>query len=112
MSLAAYRRTLTEAAMREAVADLVALHGGELFYVNDSRRVPEMEDWPDLQLILPHRRTVAHVELKSIRRNLTLGQQRVLTLLRECDRSETFLVRPEPRDETETSYDALLEWLR
>lgn len=111
MSIAAYRRTTNEAAMRDAIAELVSLRGGRMFYLRDSRSAPEMEDWPDLHLILPHKRTVAHVELKSQRRIVTPGQAVVLALLQECDRAESFVVRTEPRDETETSYDAFLEWL-
>lgn len=111
MSIAAYRRTLTEEQMRDAIAEAVAWLGGIAFYVHDSRRTPSMADWPDLELILPHRRAVASVELKSQKRIVTPGQARVLELLRDCDRHETFAVRPDPREPTETSYDAFLEWL-
>lgn len=97
--------------MRDAIEKLVTLHAGHLFFVNDSRRAPEMEDWLDLELIIPHLGTVAHVELKSQRRNVTAGQRRILTLLQECPRSEAFIVRPVPRDETETSYDDFIRWL-
>lgn len=110
MSIAAYRRTLTEEAMREAILEAVAWLGGVAFYVHDSRRAPSMEHWPDLELILPHRRTVAHVELKSQSRIVTPGQATVLALLRECENHETFIVRPEPRL-GECSYDDFLAWL-
>ena len=111
MSVARYRTLMTEEGMRGTIAEAVEFHGGHLFYVPRTDAVPSMTDWPDLELILPHKRTVAHVELKSQRRPITPGQARVLAMLRECDRSEAFLVRPVPRDETETSYDAFLAWL-
>ena len=105
-----YRERTTEAQMRDAIGTLVTLHGGAMFFVNDSRRTPEMEHWLDLELILPHLQTVAHVELKSQRRNLTDGQRHILALLRECHRSESFVVRPVPRED-EIAFDDFCNWL-
>jgi hypothetical protein len=108
-SVGRYLNTMTEAQMRTAIIDAVSPLGGRVFWVRDSRATP-LADWPDLELILPHRRTVAHVELKSQSRIVTPGQATVLALLRECENHETFIVRPEPRL-GECSYDDFLAWL-
>lgn len=95
--------------MRNAIARVVAVHGGRLFWVNRSDSSPAMADCPDLIIILPPR--VILVELKSWRRRITDGQRAVLELLAECPRAESFLVRSEPRDETETGYTEFVEWI-
>lgn len=96
--------------MRDAIADLVALKHGRLFYIRDSRATPEMVDFPDLMIVLPPR--VIFCELKSARRATTAGQAEVLAMLERCSDVDTFLVRSVPRDETEFSYDAVLDLLQ
>lgn len=96
--------------MRQAIIDLVSLKNGRVFWLPDSRGTP-LEDWPDLELILPDAGIVAHVELKSQRRMVTPGQAEVMDILASCQRFESFIVRPEPKL-GETSYDALIDWLR
>lgn len=109
MSIAAYRRTLTEKAMRIAVTESVDRLGGRVWFVHDSRYAPATADLPDLIVALPGR--VAFVELKSQRRRITDGQRAALDLLSQAIRADVFVVRPDPRDPTETSYDAFLNWL-
>lgn len=110
-AIARYRRSTSEAAMRQAIVDAVALRGGRVFFIHDSRAVPGMESWPDLELILPDAGIVAHVELKSQRRPITPGQAEVMAMLAGCQRFESFTVRPDPKV-GETGYDALIDWLR
>jgi hypothetical protein len=105
-----YRRTVSEAAMREAIIELVTLQGGRVFYIADTRQAPELVDLPDLIVLLPHRRAVAFVELKSQRRATTPGQEAVLELLAECQVCESFIVRPEPKP-GEVAYAAFMDWL-
>ena len=107
---ARYRRSMSETQMREAIADAVAHLGGRCWYVHDSRYAPATADLPDLIIALP-RGVVAFVELKSQRRRITDGQHAAIALLRECRRSESFVVRPVPRDETECSFDDFLNWI-
>lgn len=90
-----YRRVVTEAAMRSAIAELVALKGGRLFFVRDSRQAPEMTDFPDLVILLPPR--VLFVELKSHRRATTAGQAEVIAMLEGCGDVDAIVVRPVPR---------------
>jgi hypothetical protein len=109
-TISRYRRSTLEAQMRGAIIDAVALRGGRVFWLADSRGTT-LEDWPDLELILPDAGIVAHVELKSQRRIVTAGQAEVMDMLASCQRFESFIVRPEPKL-GETSYDALIDWLR
>lgn len=111
MTITIYRKSMKEVEMRAAIDDLVRLKAGRLFYIRDSRGAAETEGMLDLQLILPHMRTVAMVELKSQNRKLTPEQMDVLAMLQECNRVESFVCRPEPRDETEVSLDRLLGWI-
>lgn len=111
LTAARYQQRMSEAQMRDGIVPLVQRLGGHAFYVRDSRHAPETEHMLDLQLILPHRQTLAIVELKSMRRQLTDGQSIVLEALRECTRCETFLVRPEPRGPEETAYNDFVNWL-
>jgi hypothetical protein len=109
-TISRYRRSITEAGMQEAIQRLVNLRGGRLYHVRRSDVAPELVDLPDLLLILPDLQTVAFLELKSPRRQVTPGQQEVLAMLAECRRVESMIVRPEPRL-GEVGYDAALEWL-
>lgn len=104
----AYQRRATEAEMREAITKLVALRGGRLWFVRDSRQSPETEDMPDLLILLPG--LAAWIELKSQRRRITPGQREVAVLLDGVERFVGGVVRPESR-EGEMSYDELLTTL-
>jgi hypothetical protein len=110
MSVTSYRRTMSERAMQEAISEAVHALGGRCWYVHDSRYAPATVDLPDLIIALP-RGVVALVELKSQRRQVTDGQHAAITLLQGCHRIETFIVRPEPKGERETAYDAFMDWL-
>jgi len=103
-----YRATTTEAGMRRAIADLVALRGGRLWFVEDSRNCPEMTDAPDVLILVPG--VVVVAELKSQRRRFTAGQIEVAALLASVERAVCVVVRPNPKD-GELSYDQLLEVL-
>src|SRR5436190_20427581 len=109
MTVAAYRKQLTEAGMRQAITEAVERQGGRVWFVSDSRYAPGTVDLPDLIVALPGR--VAFVELKSQRRRITDGQRAALDLLGQATRADVFVVRPEPKDETETSYESFLAWL-
>lgn len=109
--VAAYTRSLSESAMREAITEAVERLGGRVFYVSDSRYAPSMTDFPDLVIILPSKGRVLFVELKSWRRPITDGQRSVLDMLAACDRVESYVVRSEPRDVHETGYQAFMDWL-
>lgn len=109
MTVAAYRRTLSEKAMRQAIVEAVERQGGKVWWVHDSRYAPATADLPDLIVALAGR--VAFVELKSQRRQITDGQREALDLLGTATRADVFVVRPEPKDPSETSYDAFLNWL-
>jgi hypothetical protein len=113
MSIAVYRRSMTEAAMEAAIRELVERRGGRVFHVNDARFAPGMTDWPDLAIVAPWLAggTVVFVELKSWTRRVTSGQEAVLGLLRGCTRAETLLVRSEPKHAGETAYDDFVRYL-
>lgn len=111
MSITAYRKTMTEQQMRCAIIETVERTGGRVFYVHDSRSAPAMADFPDLVLLLPNQRMTVFVELKSWRRAITDGQRAVLDLLGECPRADAFVVRSEPRDETEIGFERFMAWL-
>jgi hypothetical protein len=105
-----YRRSISETAMRDAIMAAVHHLGGRCWFVHDSRYAPAMADLPDLIIALP-RGVVAFVELKSQRRAITDGQHAAIALLQGCQVVETFIVRPEPRDASETAYDAFMDWV-
>ena len=107
MSVARYRRSMTEADMEATIRDAVELRGGKCWHVRDSRRL-DVEDMPDLLIVCGH--TVALLELKSQRRRITAGQQHVLELLAGCDRIVAGIVRPVPH-EGELSLDEALHRL-
>lgn len=104
-----YRRSMREVEMQQGIIDLVAARGGLVWVVRDSRGLG-VESMPDLQLVLPWKRTVAYVELKSQKRDVTDGQRHALDLLAECDRCEAMIVRPDPRP-GERAYDDMIRWL-
>lgn len=110
MSIATYRRTMSETAMREAITEAVTRIGGRCWYVHDSRYAPATVDLPDLIIALP-RGVVVFCELKSQRRGVTDGQHAAIALLQGCDRVEALIVRPEPRGEGETAFDVFMDWL-
>lgn len=103
-------KTISEQSMTRAIVDAVAGLGGRTFYARDSRR-QALTDEPDLRIVLPNRRLYLTCELKSWKRPITPGQQEVAAMLREVARFESFIVRPCPRDESETSYDTFLDYL-
>lgn len=96
--------------MATAVAEAVGYRGGRLFHVRRSDVAPELTDLPDWLIIAPHLRTVALIEAKSQKRELTAGQGIVLDLLNECDRLMTGIVRPDPRP-GEIGYSEFIRWI-
>lgn len=98
-----------EIEMERAIREGVGYRGGHVFSVRDSRKLA-VEHMPDLLIVAPHIETVALIELKSQRRDLTDGQRHVLDLLTRCDRLLTGVCRPVPRD-GEIGYDELLQRL-
>ena len=110
-SVANYRKTTSESAMRQAIITAVELRGGRAFFVDRSDLSPSMTDMTDLILLLPSKGCVVFCELKSWRRPTTAGQRAVLDLLAECPRAEAFIVRSEPRDEHEIGYQQFMDWL-
>jgi hypothetical protein len=104
-----YRRRATEAGMERTIRELVDLRGGRLFHLRDARQAPELEDLPDLIVLLPGQAAI--VELKSQRRRLTSGQRQVRELLRGPIAFFGGVVRPMPKVD-EQSYDDFLDWLK
>jgi hypothetical protein len=97
-----FRNLASEAQMQETIEELVERKGGRLFHVRNTGKSPEMVDFPDLVIICPP--VLAIVELKSLKREITPGQQRVADLLAACDSLVVGIVRP-------WDLDALLEAL-
>lgn len=110
-SAALYQRSVLEADMERALADLVAYRGGRLFHVRRSDVAPELTDLLDWLIIDPRGGRVLHVEAKSQTRLITPGQAGLLELLRECRTFASGIVRPVPLGPAETSYDDFLEML-
>lgn len=112
---AEYRRRATEAEMEDAIRKLVKLRGGRTFHLRDARQAPELEDLPDLIVLLPPNASgtgqVAIIELKSQKRRMTNGQREVRELLAGPISFLGGVVRPVPRS-GERSYDDFLEWLK
>lgn len=111
MSVSRYHQTIREEAMREAIQDVVRLRQGRLWFVRRSDVAPELVDLPDLLILDPAGNRAVLAELKSQRRSVTAGQAAVLAMAAQCQHFHSFTVRPEPRDETDTSYDAFLAWM-
>lgn len=109
MTAPAYQASASEAEMLNGITDAVG-NRGIVYHINDSRRTPEMESFPDTVIILPDRQTVVFAELKSIRRRTTAGQAVVMAMLAECSRAESWIVRSVPRD-GEVGYDQLIDWI-
>lgn len=109
VDLPTYRRLPSEAAMEEAIRELVALKGGRSWHVRDSRNAPEMVDFPDLAILLPP--YAMQLEVKSQRRIVTDGQKEVAGLLKACTRFVGGIVRPDPM-KGEWAYDDILDFLR
>jgi hypothetical protein len=103
-----YRASALEADLEKSISDAVKALGGRTFHVRDSRGL-DIEDMPDLLVISPP--LVALWELKSQRRYVTPGQAEVLELLTYCERLESGVIRPIPR-EGELSLDSALAILR
>lgn len=95
--------------MERTIRELVDLRGGRLFHLRDARQAPELEDLPDLIVLLPGQAAI--VETKSQRRRVTAGQREVQELLRGPIAFFGGVVRPVPRS-GEQSYDDFLEWLK
>ena len=109
--LTRYRRTMREDAMQLAIEQLIGLRQGRVWHVRRSDVAPELVDLPDLLILDPAGNRAVLAELKSQKRSITAGQAAVLALASQCQHFHSFTVRPEPRDETETSYDAFLAWM-
>lgn len=106
MTLSRYRASTSEDGMERTIREGVEHLGGRCFHVRDSRK-QGVEDMPDLFVIAPWCRTVAHLELKSQRRIITPGQAQVLELLARCDRLVSGIVRPNPKPGEISLDDAL-----
>lgn len=65
---------------------------------------------PDLVIVLPAKRLIGLVELKSQPRIVTEGQRIALAKIAECDHLWSGIVRPQPKD-GEFGYDAFLSYL-
>lgn len=102
-------RLPTETEMEYAIREAVGFRGGVVWHARDSRG-QGIEDEPDLRLVLPWKRTVAFVELKSQRRVITPGQALALALIAECTRLEQMIVRPDPQP-GEIGYSDFMRWL-
>lgn len=87
-----FRNMATEDEMLAVISDLVALKGGRLWHLRDARRAPELEDLPDVIAICDNK--VLLIELKSARRKVTPGQQRVADMLDQCDALIVGVFRP------------------
>lgn len=107
MSVAAYHRSAREAEIEQTIRDGVIRLHGKVWHVRDSRR-KDVTDMPDLLIVLPP--TVALIEIKSQRRDLTPGQAGVMEMLDRCNRLLAGVVRPEPRP-GEMSLDEALHLL-
>lgn len=111
MSARQFQTMPTEAGMQEAVQQLVDLRGGRLFHVRRSDVAPELTDLLDWLIVDPRAGRVLLIEAKSQTRLITRGQADLLTMLRECDRFETGVVRPEPLGPAEIAYTSFLDFL-
>lgn len=111
MTVTAYTRSMSETEMRNAIIAAVALQGGRVFYVHDSRMSPAMADMPDLVILLPRKGRVLFVELKSWRRKITDGQREVLAMIEACPVAEGYVVRSEAKDVHDLGYQQFMEWL-
>ena len=100
---AMFQNMASEADMQKTIEDLVEMKHGRVFHVRNTSRAPELEDLPDLIIICPP--IVGLIELKSLKRKITPGQQRVADLLDACDSLIVGIYRPWQLDE-------LLEALR
>jgi hypothetical protein len=104
-----YQNRIAEEEMRAGILDLVTLKGGRLWATRDTRQSPELEDEPDLRIIVPPFAML--LELKSQDRGLTIGQRPVAELMRHVERVCCGVVRPVPAI-GEYGYDELLDILR
>jgi hypothetical protein len=107
-SIDRYRASTTEAEMERGIRD--AVPDGYVFHVDDSRKVPGMEHFPDLVVVSPRHRLVAFLELKSQKRKITPGQQSVIATLQSCDIVRAGIVRPVPHP-GEIGYDEIVAML-
>lgn len=114
-NIKSYRRTLTESEMTDAISDLVAIRHGRMWHCRNTSRSPELEDMPDLVILLPSNGVtpglLAVAELKSPSRQLTRGQRQVAELMSSVTSVFCGVVRPEPKED-EFSYDDFLDVLR
>lgn len=106
-----FRESVSEAAMQDAIEQVVRMRGGRTFHVRRADVAPELVDLPDLLILDPMGSRIVLAELKSQKRQVTPGQQTVLAMARECGSFHPFLVRPTPKDHTETSYTDFVNWL-
>lgn len=104
-----YQQSASEDDIESTLRDLVDHRGGRLFHVRDARSSPEMVDMPDHLILIPG--LVAVLELKSMHRALTNGQEEVSRLMASAERFIAGVVRPVPRM-GEYGFDDVLDILR
>ncbi len=92
----------TEAEMLKLFADLARAGGGMMFHIRDARR-QNVTGLTDVLLILPP--AIGFFELKTMRDSLRPDQGDLLDLLTRCDRIESGIVRPVPKQAGELTMD-------
>lgn len=92
----------TEAQMVKLFSDLAAAGGGHCFHIRDARG-QQVAGCPDI--ILAIEPVIALYELKTQRDVTSPLQARVLDLLTRCDRIESGIVRPVPKQAGELTMD-------
>lgn len=102
MTTSTLTRYATEAEMLKLFADLAGAGGGMMFHVRDARR-QRVTGLTDVLLILPP--VIGFFELKTMRDSLRPDQGDLLQLLTRCDRIESGIVRPVPKQESEMTMD-------
>lgn len=99
---------ITEAAMQAALIEAARLNGWLVYHTFDSRRSDP--GWPDLALV---RDDVLHLfELKSQRGRVKPEQAAWIAALERVMLVLPAIVRPEPREDGEMSYEQALDLLR
>ena len=105
-----YRASTSEAAMQQAIKDILKVRGGRLWHVRDSSKSPELVNLLDWLILDPASETCYLVEAKSQRRIITPGQARVVEIASACHTFRSGIVRPVPRP-GEWSYDDFIAML-
>lgn len=101
------RLGMTEAELQAGLIEAAKLHGWECFHDYDSRR--SAPGFPDLVLAKSGR--VLFLELKAQRGRVSADQRRWLAALDGTPGIVAAVVRPEPKEDGEMSYDDALEEL-